>query len=98
VKVSAVGQGVNNYVGLDSKNRVGYLASMQISTDDQYRLALAVRCHARTVRRWLEGETVNGPTAVALEAAAKRLKINAWAGMDAKPALGETPDTAAAEG
>ena len=49
---------------------------MHVSTDDQYRLALAVRCHARTVRRWLEGKAVNGPTAVALEDAAKRLKID----------------------
>ena len=53
-----------------------YVAIMTVSTDDQYRLALEAKCHARTVRRWLDGETVHRVTAAALEAAAKKLKID----------------------
>lgn len=49
---------------------------MKISTDDQYRLAIEARVHARTVRRWVDGGNVTRASAAQLEAAAKKLKID----------------------
>ena len=48
---------------------------MMLSTEDRYRLAIEAECHARTVRRWLDGDTVGRMTAAALRAAAKRLGL-----------------------
>uniref|UniRef100_A0A6H1ZA28 Uncharacterized protein n=1 Tax=viral metagenome TaxID=1070528 RepID=A0A6H1ZA28_9ZZZZ len=49
---------------------------MKISTDDQYRLAIEARVHARTVRRWLDGGNVTRASLAQLEAAAKRLQLD----------------------
>jgi hypothetical protein len=56
---------------------------MTISTDDQYRLAIEAKCHARTVKRWLEGGNVQRATAAMLEAAAKKLKLEVDTGNEA---------------
>ena len=46
-----------------------------IPTDDMYRLAIEAKVHSRTVRRWLRGDKVQRVTAGALEAAAKKLRL-----------------------
>lgn len=58
------------------------------SQQDIYRLAVEVGCHERTVRRWLNGEQVIGPTTYALTEAAKKL------GIEATPKVSPEPETA----
>jgi len=48
---------------------------MQLTTEEQYRLAIKAKCCVRTVRRWLAGESVSRMTEAALTAAAKALHI-----------------------